>query len=102
MNVHLLLPMALLPAKLLEALARRVRLPGVVGAIGAGVLLGAGGLGLIPSEAADPDGYESVQVLAQIGLWRRSPLDRVVFVHRPGARRHLGGRPRALAAHLAA
>ncbi len=68
MNVHLLLPMLLLPAKLLEELARRVRLPGVTGPILAGVLLGAGGLGLIPSEAADPEGHELVQRLSQIGL----------------------------------
>ena len=68
MNLHLLLPTILLPAKLLEEVMRRIHLPAVIGAILAGVVLGPALLGVLPQEAHDPEGYEMVHELARIGL----------------------------------
>lgn len=68
MNLHLLLPTILLPAKLLEEVMRRIHLPAVTGAILAGVVLGPALLGVLPQEAHDPEGYEMVHELARIGL----------------------------------
>lgn len=68
MELHLLLPVILLSATLLGRVARRVRLPEVVGVIFAGVILGPAVLNVLPSEQADPLGYGLVQGLAHIGL----------------------------------
>lgn len=68
MNLHLLLPTILLPAKLLEEVMCRIHLPAVIGAILAGVILGPDLLGVIPQEAHNPRGYEMVHELARIGM----------------------------------
>ena len=68
MNLHILLPLILITTKLLEEVMRRVRLPTVVGAIFAGFFLGPAILGVIPAEAENPEAYEMVHQLAQIGL----------------------------------
>ena len=68
MQSHLLIPLALVPAKLLGGVANRMRIPAVVGEIAAGVLLGPALLGWLPSEASAGEGPGVFHDLAQIGL----------------------------------
>tara|TARA_R110002096_G_scaffold342549_5_gene535552 strand:- start:974 stop:2167 length:1194 start_codon:yes stop_codon:yes gene_type:complete len=72
MSLHLLLPLAIIPAILLGQLGRRAGLPAVVGQILAGVLLGPMVLGLIqPGEAHGDNGNGGSNgffELAEIGL----------------------------------
>ncbi len=67
-SLHVLFPLLLIPAKLLEGMARRVRLPGVVGSLAAGLLLGPAILGILPAESGGLDEAGALQQLAQIGL----------------------------------
>jgi Kef-type K+ transport system membrane component KefB len=60
MNLHVLLPIILIPAKLLEEIMRRIHFPTVVGAILAEIVLGPTLLGVIPSRAHDPEAYDTV------------------------------------------
>ncbi|GAB4258861.1 MAG: cation:proton antiporter [Deferrisomatales bacterium] len=68
MRLHLLLPALLIAAVAGQAVARRLRLPGVVGEILAGVVLGPYLLGVIPAEGAGAPGQAAVRELAQVGL----------------------------------
>ena len=68
MQSHLLLPLALISAKLLGGVAKRLRIPAVVGEIAAGVVLGPALLGFLPSEVSTAEGDGVFHVLAQIGL----------------------------------
>lgn len=68
MNLHVLLPVILLPAKVFEVVMCRLHLPAVVGAILAGVVLGPVLLGILPLEAEDPAGYQMLHELSSIGL----------------------------------
>ena len=51
-----------------QTVMRRLRLPGVVGEILAGLLLGPHIFGLIPAGGAGPAGLEGIQELAEVGL----------------------------------
>ncbi len=68
MQSHLLLPLALVPAKPLGGVAKRMRIPAVVGEIAAGVVFGPALLGFLPSELSAAEGDSVFHVLAQIGL----------------------------------
>lgn len=68
MHLHLLLPAILLPAKGLGEAARRIRIPGVIGEIGAGVLLGPALLRIIPSASQPGEDFALLKELASIGL----------------------------------
>ncbi len=65
MTFHVLLPVVLLTALGLGAVATRLRLPRVLGEIGAGLALGAAGLGLLTGSTPEMQTFEE---LAQIGL----------------------------------
>lgn len=68
MQLHVLLPIVLVPAKLGGQAVRRIRLPAVVGEIAVGFLLGASVLDILPDAGRDPAGYGQFRELAQIGL----------------------------------
>ena len=66
--LHLLLPIALVPAILIGELFRRMRLPSVVGQILAGVILGPVGIGLIAPLGGESESQGGFHELAEIGL----------------------------------
>ncbi len=68
MQLHVLLPIVLVPAKLAGEAARRIRVPAVVGEILVGFLLGASVLDILPEASRDPAGYSQFRELAEIGL----------------------------------
>lgn len=68
MHLHLLLPAILLPAKGLGEAARRLRIPEVIGEIGAGILLGPALLRIIPSASQTGHDFALLKELASIGL----------------------------------
>jgi len=68
MHLHLLLPAILLPAKGLGEAARRIRIPVVIGEIGAGILLGPALLRVIPSASQTSEDFALLKELASIGL----------------------------------
>lgn len=67
MQIHWLLPVVLITAKLFGTLARRWGLPAVVGEIAAGVVLGPSLIGVVAAPAHGPNG-DPLLALAQIGL----------------------------------
>lgn len=67
MQLHWLLPICLVTAKLLGTVARRWGLPSVVGEIGAGVVLGPSLFGIVELPGHEADG-DPLFALAQIGL----------------------------------
>lgn len=67
MQLHWLLAVVLISAKLLGAIARRSGLPAVIGEILAGILLGPSVFGLIASHEID-HAHDPLGVLAQIGI----------------------------------
>jgi Kef-type K+ transport system membrane component KefB len=96
-QLHWLLAIILITAKLFGAVARRWGLPSVVGEIGAGVLLGPSLLGLIELPAHGAEG-DPLFGLAQIGLCvllfrvgLETDLDRARQVARPAAALAVGG-----------
>ncbi len=68
MNLHVLLPLILVPAFLMGELARRIRCPAVVGQIAAGFLLGPAVLNLLPLADAGTMSHGGLHELAQIGI----------------------------------
>ena len=67
-SLHLLLPLLLVPAKLLGVLGRKYGIPVVVGEIFTGLVLGPAVLGILPSMADASEGYHVFHEFAQIGL----------------------------------
>jgi Kef-type K+ transport system membrane component KefB len=67
MQLHWLLAVVLISAKLLGAIARRIGLPAVIGEILAGILLGPSVLGLLTSREIDHH-RDPMVVLAQLGI----------------------------------
>lgn len=101
MHLHLLLPAILLPAKGLGEVARRIRIPVVIGEIGAGVLLGPALLRMIPSATAATEAagdFGLLKELASIGLCGllfkmglETRMSDFVRVWRPAARLSIAG-----------
>lgn len=68
LSLHLLLPIALVPAILLGQIFRRFGLPAVVGQIAVGVVLGPVGIHLIAPLGIGEEGSNGFHELAEIGL----------------------------------
>jgi len=68
MNLHILLPILLVIAKLVGVLCRKVGVPAVVGEILAGILLGPAVFGLLPASGSEIAGFNVFEEFAQIGL----------------------------------
>ena len=67
-ELHLLLPLLLVVARLTGAVVKRAGMPPVVGEIAAGLLLGPMWIGALPTEAAATEGFHTFHEFAQIGL----------------------------------
>ena len=68
MNLHILLPILLVTAKLVGVACRKMGVPAVVGEIAAGIILGPVLLGVLPAAGSDIAGYQVFEEFAQIGL----------------------------------
>ncbi len=68
MHLHVALPVMLIPAKLLAAGVKRMKLPPVLGEILAGVILGPAVLGVIATGTHTDGATNMVRELAQVGL----------------------------------
>lgn len=68
MDIHILLPLLLVPAKILGTVASRFGIPAVFGEIVAGFLLGPAVMGFLPADTNGSDGYHIFQEFAQVGL----------------------------------
>lgn len=67
-DIHILLPLLLVPAKILGTLGSRFGVPSVFGEIVAGFILGPAVIGILPSDSNGSEGYHIFQEFAQVGL----------------------------------